>query len=105
MAARATSRPIAVAGANPTSGQAPLTVQFTGTGSSDPNGDTLAYAWDLDGDGAYDDSTIANPSRVYSTAGPVTVGLRVTDPSGLSDTDSVVVTVTSAAARRRTCPI
>ena len=57
------TRPNAVAGANPTSGQAPLTVQFTGTGSSDPNGDTLAYAWDLDGDGAYDDSTIANPSR------------------------------------------
>ena len=35
----------------------PLAVQFDGTGSTDPNGDALAYAWDLDGDGAYDDAT------------------------------------------------
>ena len=46
------------------SGPAPLTVAFSGTGSSDPNGDTLTYAWDLDADGAYDDSTSATPSRI-----------------------------------------
>ena len=99
------ARPNAVAGANPTSGLAPLTVQFTGTGSSDPNGDTLAYAWDLDGDGAYDDSTIANPSRVYSTAGPVAVGLRVSDPGGLSDTDSVTITVGAPPVNELPVPI
>ncbi len=58
--------PTALATANPTSGPAPLTVAFSGTGSSDPNGDTLAYAWDLDADGAYDDSTSATPSRTYT---------------------------------------
>ena len=52
----------------------PLTVNFDGTRSSDPNpGDTLSYAWDLDGDGAFDDSTSATPSRTYTTPAAVTV--------------------------------
>ena len=43
-------------------GPAPLTVQFDASGSTDPNNDALQYAWDLDGDGAYDDSTAATPT-------------------------------------------
>ena len=35
----ANNAPLAVASASPTSGPAPLTVQFTGSGSSDPDGD------------------------------------------------------------------
>jgi glucose/arabinose dehydrogenase len=85
--------PVAVASANPTSGNAPLTVQFTGSGSSDPEGAALSYAWDLDGDGAYDDSTAANPSYTYLTQASVTARLRVTDPGGLTGTASVVITV------------
>lgn len=85
--------PTAVATANPTSGNAPLTVQFTGSGSTDPEGGALTYAWDLDGDGAYDDSTAANPSYTYLTQASVTARLRVTDPGGLSGTASVVITV------------
>ena len=84
--------PTAAIDANPTSGPVPLTVGFSATGSSDPNGDTLTYAWDLDGDGAFDDSTAAAPSYTYTSPASVQVGLRVTDPGALTDTDSVTIT-------------
>ena len=61
--------PIAVATANPTSGAAPLTVAFDGTASSDPDGDALTYAWDLDGDGAFDDAAAATASFTYTQPG------------------------------------
>ena len=97
--------PSAVATATPTSGAAPLTVNFNGTGSSDPNpGDTLSYAWDLDGDGQFDDSTSATPTRIYTTPGTVTVRLRVSDQSGLSDTDTVTVTAGTPPAASITSP-
>ena len=58
--ASANQPPVADATATPTTGSAPLTVSFNGSGSSDPDaGDTLSYAWDLDGDGAFDDSSVA----------------------------------------------
>jgi glucose/arabinose dehydrogenase len=89
----ANQTPTAVAGASPTTGTIPLTVNFDGRGSSDPDsGDILSYAWDLDGDGQFDDSTSATPSRTYSTAAQITVRLRVTDTTGLSDTDTVTIT-------------
>jgi glucose/arabinose dehydrogenase/PKD repeat protein len=83
--------PIAVATANPTSGAAPLTVAFDGTGSSDPDGDALTYAWDLDGDGAFDDGATATASFTYTQPGAYTAALRVTDPSGASGTASVPI--------------
>ncbi len=84
--------PIAVASANPTSGAAPLTVAFDGAASSDPNGDALTYAWDLDGDGAFDDGTAATASFTYTQPSTYTATLRVTDPSGASGTSSVTIT-------------
>jgi glucose/arabinose dehydrogenase len=83
--------PIAVATANPTSGAAPLTVAFDGAGSSDPDGDPLTYAWDLDGDGAYDDGAAATATFTYSQPANYTATLRVTDPSGASGTSSVMI--------------
>jgi PKD repeat protein len=85
--------PTAVIAADPTSGPAPLQVDFDGTGSSDPENGTLTYAWDLDGDGAYDDSTSPTPSRTYNSPGDVIVRLRVTDPGNATDTDSVTISV------------
>jgi glucose/arabinose dehydrogenase/PKD repeat protein len=84
--------PTAVAQAQPQFGPVPLTVNFDGSGSSDPDaGDTLTYAWDLDGDGQFDDSTAVKPTWTYTSAATVTVRLRVTDKGGLSATSSVVV--------------
>jgi len=85
--------PTARATATPSSGAAPLTVVFDGSGSSDPEGGALTYAWDLDGDGAYDDSTTVNPRYTYVAQATVPVGLRVTDPVGQSSTTTVPVTV------------
>jgi PKD repeat protein len=85
--------PTAAAAASPTTGAAPLTVSFDGTGSSDPDGDTLSYAWDLDGDGAFDDSAAGQPTFIYTSQGTYAATLRVTDPNGASDTDSVTITV------------
>jgi glucose/arabinose dehydrogenase len=83
--------PIAVANANPTNGAAPLTVAFDGTASSDADGDVLTYAWDLDGDGAFDDGTAATAGFTYTQPGTYTATLRVTDPSGATGMDSVTI--------------
>jgi len=85
--------PVAVATANPTSGPTPLTVNFDGSGSYDPDpGDTLTYSWDLNGDGSFGDSTTVQPTYTYANAGTYTVGLMVTDNHGASNTTSVVIT-------------
>jgi len=94
--------PLAVATASPTTGPVPLTVQFDGTGSSDPDGDAISYAWDLDGDGLYDDSTAAAPTMTYSTVGSYSVRLRVTDTRGGSGLSTPIVI--SAGAAPNTAP-
>jgi glucose/arabinose dehydrogenase len=86
--------PIAVASANKTSGPAPLTINFSSAGSSDPEGGALSYLWTF-GDGTT--STAANPTKTYSTNGSYTPTLKVTDPTGLTGTASLVVTVGNTA--------
>jgi uncharacterized repeat protein (TIGR01451 family) len=82
--------PIAVATGAPTNGPAPLTVNFDGSGSSDPEGGPLTYAWDLDGDGAFDDSTAVQPSHTYTQPGTYNARLRVTDAQNQSATSAPV---------------
>ncbi|WP_460848355.1 ThuA domain-containing protein [Phytohabitans suffuscus] len=84
--------PIASASANPTSGNAPLTVQFSSAGSSDPDGDAITYAWDFTTNGSTD-STAANPSFTYTGNGEFTATLTVRDSTGRSSTASVVIGV------------
>ncbi|MFF0153575.1 PQQ-dependent sugar dehydrogenase [Micromonospora sp. NPDC005203] len=86
--------PIAVAAANPTSGSNPLTVNFSSAGSSDPEGGSLSYLWTF-GDGTT--STAANPTKTYTTNGTFSPTLKVTDPTGLTGTASLVVTVGNTA--------
>ena len=90
--------PSAAATATPTSGVAPLTVNFDGTGSSDPDaGDTISYSWDLDGDGTFGDSTVSKPSHTYSSPGTYNARLKVTDSHGASAISSpVTITVTGS---------
>jgi glucose/arabinose dehydrogenase/PKD repeat protein len=83
--------PIAVANASPTNGAAPLTVAFDGGASSDPDGDVLTFAWDLDGDGAFDDAAAATASFTYTQPGTYIATLRVSDPSAATGTSSVTI--------------
>jgi glucose/arabinose dehydrogenase len=70
-----------------TSGPAPLTVQFDGSGSSDPDsGDTLTYMWNF-GDGTQpSETTSANVSHVYADTGTFTATLTVRDNHGATST-------------------
>ena len=69
------SPPVAQFTGSPTSGTAPLTVNFSSTSS----GSITSYAWTF-GDGGT--STTASPSHVYAAAGTYTVALTVTGPGG-----------------------
>ena len=78
--------PNAVVTSDVTSGPVGVTIHFDGTTSTDSDpAATLTYAWDLDGDGNFNDSTSSKPSFTYSAEGKYTVRLKVSDSRGLSD--------------------
>ncbi len=62
------------------------TVTFTSTGSSDPDGEIVAYMWD-NGDNT------ATSTRTFNALGDVVVELTVTDDNSISDSASITVTV------------
>ncbi len=82
--------PIAVVGALPTVGEAPLTVNFDAA-ASDPGGagGQLDYVWNF-GDGSPEDNTAA-PTHVYEDVGTYSVTLTVTNDAGDEDTATVVI--------------
>lgn len=85
--------PIAAIGAAPTSGPVPLEVAFDASGSTDANpADVLQFAWDLDGDGAFDDATGETATFTYESPGVWTPAVRVTDVAGASDVATVEIT-------------
>jgi glucose/arabinose dehydrogenase len=84
--------PIARVTASPTTGPLPLTVAFDARSSTDADLDVLSYSWDLDGDGTFGDSNVPNPSFTYTTSGTRTVSVRVSDPFGGQDTETVQIT-------------
>jgi hypothetical protein len=71
------------------------TVLVTASGQ-DPEGDAFTYAWDLDGDGLYDDAV--GPTATFDASavdGPATrtVSVQATDAFGATSTGSATVTV------------
>ncbi|MEM7654912.1 MAG: PKD domain-containing protein, partial [Bacteroidota bacterium] len=72
---------------SPDSGEAPLDVLFDGTASSDPEGDSLSYHWDL---GNGDSDTQAIFSYPYDTAGVFLVVLTVSDGVNASSDSATV---------------
>ena len=86
--------PTASAG-GPYSGAPGTAINFTGSGSTDPQGETLSYSWSF-GDGST--SSAASPQHSYAAAGTYTVTLTVTDTSGLTGTATTKAVVATPAS-------
>ncbi|HUW68419.1 MAG TPA: S8 family serine peptidase [Candidatus Nanoarchaeia archaeon] len=68
-------------------------LNFDGSGSSDPDGTIVSYAWDF---GDQYTGTGVTTSHSYTAAGTYTVNLTVTDNDGLTGTDIATVSVNEA---------
>ncbi|MGB3775645.1 MAG: PKD domain-containing protein, partial [Leeuwenhoekiella sp.] len=86
-------RPVAVATANPQSGNAPLLVNFNAGSSSDDNAVT-GYLWQFKPGVT---STDINPRYTFTEPGSYPVTLTVTDAQGLSDQTDLTITVTEGS--------
>jgi|GEM_PF-2250767 len=72
------------------------------SGSSDPDGRIVSYAWDLDGDGTADDTTstpVLNTS--FDATGNYTVTVTVEDDDGATDSDEATVTVVAGGGQNK----
>jgi len=89
-ATSAPSHHVATASALPTSGQAPLTVNFTGSATG--SAPRCSYSWNF-GDGGT--SSTQNPSYTYSAVGTYTATLTVTDSVSANATATININVTT----------
>jgi hypothetical protein len=84
-------------------------VALDGSGSSDPDGDTLTYEWDFNYDGitfSADATGVApNFNPVGNFTGLRTIALRVTDPGGLSDIDTATADIRAMAVLPDPCDL
>ncbi|MEW6536693.1 MAG: PKD domain-containing protein [Candidatus Auribacterota bacterium] len=60
------------------------TIQLSVQGITDSDSNTLTYAWDLDGNGVFDDAVIPAPTITWSDDTTLTIGVKVTDDNGNS---------------------
>jgi PKD repeat protein len=86
--------PLASAGATAGTGPNRFSVAFVSTGSSDPEGGALTYAWDF-GDG--ETGSGPAPNHLYATPGVHVATLTVTDPIGGTGVDTVTVNIANGA--------
>jgi PKD repeat protein len=92
--APASQPPVIVMSATPTSGTAPLLVNFSSSGTYDPDGTVASIEWNF-GDGSAPVFGAA-ASYTYSVAGTYTATVKVTDNAGLTSTKSVTITAQAA---------
>lgn len=89
--------PVASLVANPTSGPAPLSVDFDASGSRDPDGTIADYEWDIDGVvngwNWVPGITGSTFNHTYASPGTFKPTVRVTDNDGATAMRSVTVTV------------
>ncbi len=83
------NQPPTADGGGPYNGTVNQNTSFNGSGSSDPDGSIVSYAWDF-GDGG--SGSGVSPVHVYTAIGTYTVTLTVTDDDG--DTDAATTSVT-----------
>ena len=84
--------PRVLVSANPTRGQAPLSVAFSSSGTTDPDGDELKYRWDFDANGRVD-SRDPNATFTYRRDGVYLAHLNVIDEHGRRASSYVRITV------------
>ena len=77
--------------ADPSDGDAPLTVNFTGA-ASDPENDPLTFQWDFTSDGVWD-ATGTNASHVYTIPAYYVCTLRVSDAFNSVEETTVTIDV------------
>jgi PKD repeat protein len=85
--------PVASATSNITQGQAPLTVNFDASKSSDPQNFPLTYLWTF-GDGTT--STSVTPSHVYQDHGSYMATVAVSDGHNTTPSSPIAIAVTPA---------
>ncbi len=83
--------PVAVISASDTLGTAPLKVAFEAGKSYDLDKDTFTYEWKFDGKTVA--STTVNPTFTFVKNGSYPVVLKVTDPSGAAQTDTLRIRI------------
>lgn len=74
-------------------------------GSSDPDGQALSYAWDVNGDGVFNDASGANPTLTWSALQALGIGAGQTHNVRVSVTDTAGATTISAATTLITQPL
>jgi hypothetical protein len=84
---------------SPNPALAGATITLNASTSSDREGPIASYAFDLDGDGAFekDNGSSATTTTRFSAAGTFKVGVKVTDGVGQTDQTSVEVKVNAQA--------
>ena len=94
----ANQAPVAVAAPTPPSGEAPISVTWSGAASTDPDGTISSYAWTFSDGGT---ATGLTANRVYTQPGTYSATLTVTDNQGATATHTASITVQPATTTTR----